>query len=61
MTLKEAAEYSGLSYCYMRQIAKSGRLRAHKIGMQWVTTKDAIHEYLRTRKKIGAYREDLDY
>ncbi|MBU0491028.1 MAG: helix-turn-helix domain-containing protein [Chloroflexi bacterium] len=59
LTLKEAAEYSGLSDYYLRDIAQSGRLRAYKIGHFWVTTRQAIDEYIATRRETGFYREDL--
>jgi excisionase family DNA binding protein len=60
ITLGEAAEYSGLSYSYLGQIAKKGRLRAWKLGLQWFTTREHVDEYIRSRKKVGAYRDDLD-
>ena len=59
ITLKEAAEYCGLSYAYLRQIARSGRLKARKIGNVWVTTQADVDEYIRTRTKTGFYREDI--
>jgi excisionase family DNA binding protein len=59
ITLKEAAEYSGLSYAYLRRIARTGRLEARKVGMQWLTTREAVDRYVASRKKRGAYRDDL--
>jgi excisionase family DNA binding protein len=59
ITLKEAAEYSGLSYAYLRRIARTGRLKARKVGMQWLTTRDAVDRYIASRQQRGAYREDL--
>jgi len=59
LTLKEAAEYSGLSTDYLRDIAQSGRLEARKMGHIWVTTRQALDEYIATRRKTGFYREDL--
>ena len=59
ITLKEAAEYSGLSSDYLRDIARSGRLKAVKVGMQWLTTRQAVDDYLATRQKRGAYRDDI--
>jgi excisionase family DNA binding protein len=59
ITLKEAAEYSELSYAYLRQIARSGRLKAQKFGNVWLTTRAHVDEYIRTRKKTGFYREDI--
>lgn len=61
ITLKEAAEYCGLSRDYLIQLANRGRLKAHKYGRFWLTTKEAIDEYIASRKKIGAYREDIGW
>ena len=49
MTLKEAAEYSGLSYGFLRQLAGRGRLKAWKIANAWVTTKADVDAYLASR------------
>jgi excisionase family DNA binding protein len=59
ITLKEAAEYSGLSYSHMRHVAKKGRLEAHKMGMQWFTTREAVDRYIASRERRGRYREDV--
>ncbi len=59
ITLKEAAEYSGLSYAYLRKIARTGRLKAQKVGMQWLTTREAVDQYIASRQKRGAYKEGL--
>ena len=52
ISLAEAAQQSGFSEGYLRQIAISGRLRAKKIARNWVTTMAAVEEYSRTRKFI---------
>jgi excisionase family DNA binding protein len=49
ISLAEAAENSGLSHDYLKKIARSGRLRAKKIGGTWLTTKLAIEEYKNSR------------
>ena len=49
LSLSEAAEASGLSERYLRAIAKNGRLKAKKVGRDWITTLAAIEEYKRTR------------
>lgn len=59
LTLTEAAARFKLSVPYLRNIAASGRLKAHKIGRDWVTTEADVREYLRTREKKGAYRKDI--
>ena len=59
ITLKEAAEYSGFSYRYLVNLAGKGRLKAVKMGMQWFTTRKDVDRYIASRKKRGAYRDDI--
>ena len=59
ISLPEAAELYGLSHSYLRSLAQKGRLQAQKIGTSWVTTPQAIEEYIGSRKKRGVYRKDL--
>jgi excisionase family DNA binding protein len=58
ISLAEAAELSGFSPNYLRDIARNGRLRAKKVGRDWLTTVAAVEEYRRTRshtlKKEGS-------
>jgi excisionase family DNA binding protein len=49
ITLAEAAEYAGLTKGSLLVYAKSGRLKAKKLGSQWVTTQAAVDEYLASR------------
>lgn len=46
ITLKEAAARAGLSYSHIRLLARSGRLRAQKLGRDWFTTPKAVAAYL---------------
>ena len=59
ISLAEAAKRYGLGHDYLRRIAGNGRLKAQKIGRDWLTTPAAVEEYLASRHKRGAYREDL--
>jgi excisionase family DNA binding protein len=49
ISLQQAAEYSGLKRDTLHNYARLGRLRAKKIGWQWLTTHAAIDEYLTSR------------
>lgn len=49
ISLQEAAEYAGLARDSLQGYIKRSRLRAKKIGSQWVTTRAAIDEYLASR------------
>ena len=59
ITLKEAAEYSGLSHDYLIKLANRGRLKAQRYGRFWLTTRQAVDEYLASRQKRGVYRDDI--
>jgi hypothetical protein len=47
ISLSDAAAISGLSMKHLGLLARRGRLRARKIGRNWVTTKAAVAEYVR--------------
>jgi hypothetical protein len=49
LSLAEAAEKSGFNYENLKRVAQSGRLRAIKIGRNWVTTLAAVEEYKNSR------------
>jgi len=59
ISLPEAAEIYGFHPEYLNQLARKGRLKAQKIGKMWVTTPDDIEEYISSRQKRGAYRDDI--
>ena len=50
ISLREAAEYAGLTKETLRNYVRRGRLRSRKLGSQWVTTRVAVDEYLASRK-----------
>jgi excisionase family DNA binding protein len=47
ISLTEAAAQSKLSATHLRHLAESGKLRARKIGRNWVTSTEALAEYLK--------------
>jgi excisionase family DNA binding protein len=49
LTLQEAAEYAGITKEALRNYVRRGRLRARKLGSQWVTTRAAVDVYLASR------------
>jgi excisionase family DNA binding protein len=51
--LSEAAKLSGLSPDHLRRLIREGDLWGKKIGRNWVTTKQAIDEYLARNRKPG--------
>ncbi len=59
ISLAEASSLYGLNADYLRTLAQKGRLEAHKIGRNWVTTPNAMEAYIESRKKRGVFREDI--
>jgi len=46
ITLKEAAKICGLSAAHLRRLAGAGKIWARKIGPIWVTTAEAVQQYI---------------
>jgi len=59
ITLAEAAEIYGFNHSYLTELARKGRLEATKSGGTWLTTKTNVENYITSRRKRGAYREDI--
>jgi predicted DNA-binding transcriptional regulator AlpA len=59
ISLAEASELYGFSQVHLAQLCQRGRLKAQKIGNSWATTPAAIEEYIESRQKRGAYRNDI--
>jgi len=53
ITTKQAAELTGYSAAYFRQLIAKGRLEAHKIGRDWVLDKSEVVDYAREMKRLG--------
>jgi len=49
--LAEASKICRYSAKYLNLLARKGKLEAHKIGRDWVTTKKAIKKYLENRER----------
>jgi hypothetical protein len=49
ISIPEAAQLSGLSAAFLRELAIKGRLRARKSGSIWLTTVAAIEDYKDSR------------
>ncbi len=49
ISLQQAAEYAGLSKGSLYNYAMRGRLKAKRVGVQWVTTRAAVDAYLQSR------------
>jgi len=53
ITLTEAAEISGFTTRHLRLLATNGEIWAKKLGRNWVTTAQAVQEYLIRDRKPG--------
>jgi excisionase family DNA binding protein len=53
ISLDKAAEVSGLSSDHLRRLVREGELWGTKIGRNWVTTLQAVREYLARDRKPG--------
>jgi hypothetical protein len=63
MSLAEAARRCGHSAVSLRQAARRGTLKAHRVGAgnraTWFTTERDLAEYLAARRSWKAYRVEL--
>jgi len=59
ISLAEAARRYGLSHAYLRDLAASGKIKAVKIARNWLTTPLDVEVYIRSRKRRGRYRDDI--
>ena len=53
ISLQKAAEISGLSHEHLRRLTREGELWGTKIGRNWVTTEQAVREYLARDRRPG--------
>ena len=58
ISLHEASKLSGLSHDHLRRLAGQGKLWAKKIGRNWVTTEQAVREYLSLERRSGPKKKD---
>ena len=59
ISLSEAADLYGFNADHLRHLAQKGRLVAQKVGDRWITTPADVEIYVRSRKKRGTYRNDI--
>jgi excisionase family DNA binding protein len=53
ISIAEAAAQSNLSSRHMRFLLEQGKIYGKKIGRDWITTKEAVDEYLNLGLKPG--------
>ncbi len=57
LTLSQAAENYGYSGDYLRRLAEKGRLKARKLGRNWLTTSDDMQTFIESRERRGVYKK----
>ncbi len=53
INLKEASQYCDYSQEYLSLLARKGRLSAIKLNKEWVTTREALEEYVKSQNKVS--------
>jgi len=53
ISLSKAAEISGLTQPHLALLVRKGKLWGQKIGRNWVTTENAVQQYLSQNRKPG--------
>jgi len=53
ISLQEAAEFSGLTPGHIRKLVREGQIEGVKIGRNWLTTREALQEYLKQERRPG--------
>jgi excisionase family DNA binding protein len=64
VTTGEAAELTGYSDAYVRWLANQGRIRAHKVGRDWLVNLEDVMSHKAQMDALGEqrhnpWREDL--
>jgi excisionase family DNA binding protein len=59
ISLAEASILSGLSTDHLRRLAEQGKLKARKVGRNWITTKESLTSYMEQRKPRGRPKTGL--
>jgi excisionase family DNA binding protein len=53
ISLKKAAELSGLSHSHLRLLVRKGEIWGKKMGRDWFTNAQAVQEYLARDRRPG--------
>ena len=53
ISVTEAARISGFTTSNVRKLITTGQIEGIKLGRNWLTTEEAIREYLKTERRPG--------
>ncbi len=56
LSLKEAAEISPYSADYLNSLARRGKIKATKIGRDWLIIRSDLFDYLRKQQAVSENR-----
>ncbi len=53
ISVSEASHISGLTTGFIRRMLRTGEIDGVKIGRNWLTTREAIQDYLKRERRPG--------
>ena len=53
ISVTDAAKRTGLSPAWIRRLLQRGQIEGVKVGRNWLTTEEAIRDYLETDRRPG--------
>jgi excisionase family DNA binding protein len=53
ISVTEASQISGLTPSFIARLLRRGEIDGVKVGRNWLTTKEAIREYLKKERRPG--------
>lgn len=53
ISITEASKRSGLSASHLRKLVREGQIKGIKVGWSWLTTEEAVQEYLKEEHRPG--------
>lgn len=59
-TIRQLMSKLSLSYAYISELVKSGELKSHKVGRQYIISEQDFQEFMQTKKLAPKSTEDAD-
>ena len=58
LSVKQAAEQLGITPPLVRRYCEQGRIKAEKVGRDWVITQAALNSFARKVRRVGRPKRD---
>ena len=58
ISVTEASDISGLTPGYIRRLLRQGRIEGVRVGRDWLTTEEAVRDYLSQERRPGRPRKE---